>query len=87
MRVTAEVVAGRPAKRIIRAAREAGTDLIVVGTEDRRGLARLLYGSVSEDVAARAHCSVSIVRGLVRGGGDRRGFVRARVPAKQEVFT
>lgn len=62
LRVTAEVVAGRPARRIVRAAREMGADLIVVGTEDRGGLNRLLCGSVSEDVAAAAHCSVSIVR-------------------------
>lgn len=62
LRVEAEVVAGRPARRIVRAAREMGADLIVVGTEDRGGLHRLLRGSVSEDVAASAHCSVSIVR-------------------------
>jgi nucleotide-binding universal stress UspA family protein len=61
--VTAEVVAGRPAKRIISAAREMSADLVAVGTEDRRGLRRLLYGSVSENVASGAHCSVSIVRG------------------------
>ena len=66
LRVTAEVVAGRPARRIVRAAREMGADLIVVGTEDRGGLNRLLRGSVSEDVAGAAHCSVSIVR---RGSG------------------
>lgn len=62
LRVTAEVAAGRPARRIVRAAREMGADLIVLGTEDRGGLNRLLRGSVSEDVAAAAHCSVSIVR-------------------------
>lgn len=62
LRVTAEVVAGRPARRIVRAAMEMGADLIVVGTEDREGLNRLLRGSVSEDVAGDAHCSVSIVR-------------------------
>lgn len=62
LRVTAEVVAGRPARRIVRAAREMGADLIVVGTEDRGGLNRLLRGSVSEDVATAAHCSVSIAR-------------------------
>ncbi len=66
LRVTAEVVAGRPARRIVGAAREMGADLIVVGTEDRGGLNRLLRGSVSEEVAAAAHCSVSIVR---RGSG------------------
>jgi nucleotide-binding universal stress UspA family protein len=68
LRVTAEVVAGRPARRIVRAAREMGADLIVVGTQDRRGLSRLLRGSVSEEIAAAAHCSVSIVRRGSRAG-------------------
>lgn len=68
LRVTAEVVAGRPARRIVRAARETRADLIVVGTEDREGLNRLLRGSVSEDIAAAAHCSVSIVRRGARDG-------------------
>lgn len=68
LRVTAEVVAGRPARRIVRAAREMGADLIIVGTEDRGGLNRLLRGSVSEDVAGAAHCSVSIVRRGPRAG-------------------
>jgi nucleotide-binding universal stress UspA family protein len=68
LRVSAEVVAGRPARRIVRAAREMSADLIVVGTEDRGGLNRLLRGSVSEDVARDAHCSVSIVRRGSRAG-------------------
>jgi nucleotide-binding universal stress UspA family protein len=66
LRVTAEVVAGRPARRIVRAAKKMNADLIVVGTEDRGGLNRLLFGSVSENVARAAHCSVSIVRGSSR---------------------
>ena len=37
-------------------------DLIVVGSHGRRGLDRLLLGSVSEGVARRAPCSVEIVR-------------------------
>lgn len=68
LRVTAEVVAGRPARRIVRAAREMGADLIVVGTEDRAGPFRLLRGSVSEEVTGAAHCSVSIVRSGSRAG-------------------
>jgi nucleotide-binding universal stress UspA family protein len=88
LKVSAEVVAGRPAGHIIRASRDAGADLIVVGTEDRRGLRRLLYGSVSEDVAGGAHCSVSIVRGPVPVGRDNNGRVaEERVPAGREMFT
>jgi nucleotide-binding universal stress UspA family protein len=71
LRVTAEVVAGRPARRIVRAAREMRADLIVVGTEDRGGLNRLLGGSVSEEVAGAAHCSVTIVRGSSRAESAR----------------
>lgn len=69
LRVAAEVAAGRPARRIVRAAREMGADLIVVGTEDRGGLNRLLGGSVSDEVVGAAHCSVSIVRRGPGAGG------------------
>lgn len=67
LRVSAEVVAGRPARRIIEAAKEMGADMVAVGTEDRRGLGRLLFGSVSEEVVNGAHCSVSIFRAPAAG--------------------
>ena len=70
VKTAAEVIAGRPDKRIAREAKEWGADLIVVGTEDRRGLRRFIAGSVSERVASRAHCSVKVVRG--------RGTARSR---------
>ncbi|MGA8232927.1 MAG: universal stress protein [Candidatus Acidiferrales bacterium] len=38
------------------------SDLIVVGSHGRRGLDRLLLGSVSEAVAMYAHCSVEVIR-------------------------
>jgi nucleotide-binding universal stress UspA family protein len=37
-------------------------DLIVVGSHGRKGLKRILLGSVSDHVARHAHCSVQIVR-------------------------
>jgi nucleotide-binding universal stress UspA family protein len=57
-----KVIAGKADKQIVSEAREWGADLIVVGTQDRRGLKRLLSGSISETVAGRALCSVKIVR-------------------------
>lgn len=66
VKTSAEVIAGRPDRRIAREAKVWGADLIVVGTEDRRGLRRLLSGSVSERVASRAPCSVEVVRGARR---------------------
>jgi nucleotide-binding universal stress UspA family protein len=37
-------------------------DLILLGSHGKRGLDRLLLGSVSEAIARHAHCSVEIVR-------------------------
>lgn len=44
-------------------AKEWRADLIVVGTHGRRGLERLLLGSVAEGVARTAPVSVLLVRG------------------------
>jgi nucleotide-binding universal stress UspA family protein len=62
LRTSGEVIAGSPEKRITQEAGEWGADLIVVGTRERRGLRRLISGSVSETVASRASCSVNVVR-------------------------
>lgn len=51
-----------PRSAIIDHAAEWGADLIVVGSHGRRGLNRLLLGSVAEFVARHARCSVEIVR-------------------------
>ena len=47
---------------ILDLAKEWAADLIVVGSHGRRGLDRLIMGSVSESVALYAHCSVEVVR-------------------------
>ena len=47
---------------IVEAARTWGADLIVVGTNGRRGLSRLLMGSVAEGVARTAPVPVLLVR-------------------------
>lgn len=50
-----------------------GSDLIVVGTNDRTGLDRLLLGSVSQSVLERAHCPVLIGRKSDTGTGQQEG--------------
>jgi len=50
------------AAAIIQYAEENGFDHIVVGTGDKRGVSRLVLGSVAADVASRAHCSVTVAR-------------------------
>ena len=47
---------------IVRYAEEHGFDHIITGTGDKHGVSRLVLGSVAADVAARAHCTVTIVR-------------------------
>jgi nucleotide-binding universal stress UspA family protein len=53
---------GDPAKVIIEAAKEIGTDLIVVGTRGLGLARRLLLGSVSTRVVHEAHCDVLVAR-------------------------
>jgi nucleotide-binding universal stress UspA family protein len=62
LKISAEVIAGRPTRQIIARAKHWGADLIVLGTNERRGLSRLLFGSTSVSVAKRAHCSVRVIR-------------------------
>lgn len=47
---------------IIKAAEEMKADLIIIGTHGRRGLNRLILGSVAGSVAKRAHCPVLLIR-------------------------
>lgn len=53
---------GDPATCVVDAARAEGASRIVVGSHGRGRLGRAIVGSVSEAVAARAACPVSIVR-------------------------
>ncbi|MBD0325150.1 MAG: universal stress protein [Pyrinomonadaceae bacterium] len=53
---------GDPAHVLIREAEEWSADSIFVGTRDVHGFQHLLHGSISSAVAARAQCSVEVVR-------------------------
>ena len=53
---------GNPADQILEEAHTWGADCIFVGAKGTRGIDRLLLGSVSSAVSARAHCSVEVVR-------------------------
>ena len=46
---------------LLACARTHGADLIVIGTNGRRGLARMVLGSVAEEVVRRAECPVLTV--------------------------
>ena len=56
------LVEGDPARGIERIADEQHCDLIVMGTHGRRGLGRILMGSVAEHVVRTAKCAVMTVK-------------------------
>ena len=63
---------GAPADFVLELAGERGVDLIVMGTHGRRGLSRLLLGSVAERVLRRAACPVITVKSPKFSPGHRR---------------
>jgi len=56
------LLTGPAAGEIVRFARDGGFDLVVMATHGRSGLARVLLGSVAEQVVREASCSVLVVR-------------------------
>lgn len=54
---------GVPHERIVGAAKSRRTDLLVLGTHGRSGLAKLFIGSVAGRVVSAAPCPVLTVRG------------------------
>lgn len=59
---TVELVARDAAPAIVAYADQNGYDHIVMGTGDKRGVKRLLLGSVAAEVAGQAHCTVTVAR-------------------------
>jgi nucleotide-binding universal stress UspA family protein len=62
IQVEHRLIIGTAATEILQVAEEAKCDLIVLGTHGRRGLGRLLMGSVAEQVVRRAPCPVMTVK-------------------------
>jgi nucleotide-binding universal stress UspA family protein len=62
VRVLAHLRLEAPAQEIAQLAADLEADLVVVGTHGRRGIARLLLGSVAEAVVRLAPCPVFVVR-------------------------
>ena len=65
LKISGEVIGGRTARQIMARAKNWHADLIVVGTDERRGLKKLLLVGTSAAVANGAHCSVRLIRGRV----------------------
>lgn len=60
--VETRLIVGSPGPSIIEAANEVQADLIVMGTHGRKGLIRVLMGSVAEYVLRHAACPVLAIK-------------------------
>jgi nucleotide-binding universal stress UspA family protein len=60
--VTSKIETGNPKRVLVEEADKWGADSIFIGSTGFTALERFLLGSVSAAVAARAHCSVEVVR-------------------------
>ena len=60
--ITPRLVEGRPGKAVLAESESGEFDMIVMGTQGKSGIARLLMGSVAEVVVRNATCPVLTVR-------------------------
>jgi nucleotide-binding universal stress UspA family protein len=58
----AVLISRAAAPAIIEYAQQIGADQIIMGTGDKRGVKRLVLGSVAGEVAGQASCSVTVAR-------------------------
>jgi nucleotide-binding universal stress UspA family protein len=70
-RVVVHVRKGSAGEEIAQLAADLDADLVVVGSHGRRGVSRLVLGSVAERVSRLARCPVWIIRPKAHQGGER----------------
>lgn len=71
LKVSTEIAEGDPRRVLGQMAEEWGADCIFVGSIGfNNRFERFVLGSVSASVAARAHCSVEVVRRSTKGGNN-----------------
>ncbi|HZI46966.1 MAG TPA: universal stress protein, partial [Pyrinomonadaceae bacterium] len=56
LKISGEVVAGRRVRQLVARSRDWNADLIVIGTDERSGLRRVMSRGTAVAVANRAHC-------------------------------
>jgi universal stress protein A len=75
------LVSGSPYREIVKEAERNKADLIVMGTQGRTGVGRLLIGSQAEKVVRLAGCPVATVRLLTHEEGKEKK--KPRRPARK----
>ena len=62
VKLTTRVEVGRPDELIVTLVEQGAYDMIVMGTHGRKGIGRLMMGSIAERVVRNAPCPVLTVR-------------------------
>jgi len=70
MQGTTRLEVGDPVEAIVGARREIGADMLVVGTHGKRGLTRVLLGSVAESLYKSAPFPVAVVRKFEKAAAE-----------------
>ena len=73
---------GEAAGAVLQVATELDTDLIVLKTHGRSGLAHFIMGSVAEQIVRRAHCAVLTLTSTAK---ERHGGLGARLGNGHEL--
>jgi nucleotide-binding universal stress UspA family protein len=73
-RVVEEVAFGKASQRILDAARDRQSDVVVMGVRGRNALDLFAFGSTTNDVVRRAECPVLVVHPRPAGRDERRGL-------------
>lgn len=60
--VSTRVVVGNVVDEIIDYSQKNGVDMIIIGTHGRKGLEKMMFGSVAEGVVKRSACPVLTIR-------------------------
>lgn len=71
VKASAEVVGGPVAETILDYAMDGDYDLIAMSTHGRRGVARAMIGSVTDEIVRRSHLPVLVVRGEDKGSAAK----------------
>lgn len=85
LRITGHMRVGSPVHAILRTAADIEADVIVVGTHQRKGLKKLMLGSVAGQVLQDAHCPVLVAIPKDHSNAPRSEQVEPPCPACLET--
>ncbi len=86
-RIEVFIGVGDPAEQIVQLAVDTEADLIVVGTNEKSGIGRLVLGSVSSEVFRHAPCSVLVARPTYYSGQHKTPAVEPPLAENQSPMT